>query len=45
MFRTADNTYILPNHRATTYLMGIYLGFVIRKYGKDVKLSNVSTII
>lgn len=32
--------YILPVHRATVYVMGVLLGYCLRRH-KDVKLSNV----
>ncbi|KAL1513441.1 hypothetical protein ABEB36_002852 [Hypothenemus hampei] len=31
LFSTADNMYILPAHRATVYIMGIFLGYLLRK--------------
>ncbi|XP_014245510.1 O-acyltransferase like protein [Cimex lectularius] len=40
MFDTADYSYILPTHRATVYVMGIALGYVLRQWGRDVKLKN-----
>ena len=32
LFETADNMYTLPVHRATVYIMGILLGYYLRKY-------------
>ncbi|XP_060519002.1 O-acyltransferase like protein-like [Cylas formicarius] len=33
LFDTADNMYILPAHRVTVYIMGIFLGYLLRNYG------------
>jgi len=40
LFETADNMYILPPHRFTVYVMGIALGYVLRKC-KDLQLSKI----
>ncbi|XP_050308684.1 O-acyltransferase like protein-like [Anthonomus grandis grandis] len=40
LFDTADNMYILPPHRATVYIMGIFMGYILRKHG-NVTLSKV----
>ncbi|XP_018563221.1 nose resistant to fluoxetine protein 6-like [Anoplophora glabripennis] len=32
LFETADNMYILPVHRATVYIMGIFLGYILRSF-------------
>lgn len=33
LFRTADNMYILPSHRVTVYIMGIFMGYLLRNRG------------
>ncbi|KAL1132309.1 hypothetical protein AAG570_010265 [Ranatra chinensis] len=40
MFNTADYSYILPTHRASVYVMGIALGYLLRQLGRDVKLKS-----
>ncbi|CAG9824968.1 unnamed protein product [Phaedon cochleariae] len=32
LFQTADHMYILPAHRATVYIMGIFLGYILRNF-------------
>ncbi|XP_056642944.1 O-acyltransferase like protein [Diorhabda sublineata] len=32
LFDTADHMYILPAHRATVYIMGIFLGYILRNF-------------
>ncbi|XP_030382326.1 nose resistant to fluoxetine protein 6 [Scaptodrosophila lebanonensis] len=39
LFRTADYMYSFPPHRSTVYIMGILLGYALRKY-QGVKLSR-----
>uniref|UniRef100_A0A1B0ADW6 Uncharacterized protein n=1 Tax=Glossina pallidipes TaxID=7398 RepID=A0A1B0ADW6_GLOPL len=39
LFRTADYMYSFPPMRSTVYIMGIFLGYILRMYPK-VKLSN-----
>lgn len=41
LFQTADFSYALPAHRATVYIMGISLGFVLHYCGRDFKLKKV----
>jgi hypothetical protein len=41
LFQTADFSYALPAHRATVYVMGIALGFVLHYSGRDFKLKKV----
>lgn len=41
LFRTADLMYAIPFYRATIYLLGILLGYVMQTY-KDYRLSEVS---
>lgn len=36
MFRTADYSYILPTHRATVYLMGIFLAYIMKTKQKVI---------
>jgi hypothetical protein len=40
-YETTDLTYIIPAHRATVYIMGIALGFVLHYCGRDFKLKKV----
>ncbi|KAK9890490.1 hypothetical protein WA026_010571 [Henosepilachna vigintioctopunctata] len=40
LFDTADNMYILPIHRATVYIMGILLGYYLRKL-QHFRLSKI----
>lgn len=45
LFKTADLSYILPTHRATIYLIGIYLAYVLRYTNKKPFFSNVSMLL
>ncbi|KAH8331979.1 hypothetical protein KR067_006582 [Drosophila pandora] len=40
LFRTADYMYSFPPHRSTVYIMGILLGYVLRKF-QNAKLSSL----
>ncbi|KAH8289379.1 hypothetical protein KR054_004399 [Drosophila jambulina] len=40
LFRTADYMYSFPPHRSTVYIMGILLGYVLRKY-QNARLSRL----
>ncbi|KAL9881662.1 drop dead isoform 1-T10 [Glossina fuscipes fuscipes] len=40
LFRTADYMYSFPPMRSTVYIMGIFLGYILRMYPK-VTLSNI----
>ncbi|XP_039499318.1 O-acyltransferase like protein isoform X2 [Drosophila santomea] len=40
LFRTADYMYSFPPHRSTVYIMGILLGYVLRKY-QNARLSSL----
>ncbi|EDW06368.2 nose resistant to fluoxetine protein 6 [Drosophila mojavensis] len=40
LFRTADYMYSFPPHRSTVYIMGILLGYALRKY-QGVQLSRL----
>ncbi|EDV91949.1 nose resistant to fluoxetine protein 6 [Drosophila grimshawi] len=40
LFRTADYMYSFPPHRSTVYIMGILLGYVLRKY-QGIKLTRL----
>ncbi|KAG5878798.1 hypothetical protein JTB14_026062 [Gonioctena quinquepunctata] len=40
LFDTADNMYILPAHRATVYIMGIFLGYILRNF-RNMHLTKV----
>ena len=37
----ADFSYTLPAYRATVYIMGIVLGFVLRYCGRNFRLKKV----
>ncbi|XP_023032742.1 nose resistant to fluoxetine protein 6 [Drosophila willistoni] len=39
LFRTADYMYSFPPHRSTVYIMGILLGYALRKF-QGIKLSS-----
>ena len=39
--KTCELLYFLPLHRATVYIMGIALGFVLRYCGRDFRLKKV----
>jgi hypothetical protein len=41
VLQTSDLSYFLPSHRATVYIMGIALGFVLRYCGRDFRLKKV----
>jgi hypothetical protein len=41
MLQSFELSYGLPSHRATVYIMGIALGFVLRYCGRDFKLKKV----
>ncbi|XP_071452991.1 nose resistant to fluoxetine protein 6-like [Hetaerina americana] len=41
LFATANNSYILPTHRLTSYLFGIGIGFYLRRMEKNLTLSKV----
>jgi dolichyl-phosphate-mannose--protein O-mannosyl transferase len=40
-FQTAELSYALPAHRATVFIMGIALGFLLRYCGRDFRLKKV----
>ncbi|BES97491.1 NRF [Nesidiocoris tenuis] len=40
MFNTADYSYILPTHRATVYVIGIAMGYILRQWGKNIRLKT-----
>lgn len=41
LFDTANLSYILPSHRLTVYIIGIYLGYLLRRYPKGLKINKV----
>lgn len=41
MFDTADLSYILPTHRITVYLMGVYTAYVLKTTPKSTQFSKV----
>lgn len=42
LFDTADYSYTLPSHRLTIYILGIFVGYLLRNLPKDFKMSTVS---
>lgn len=36
LFDTADKMYILPPHRVTVYIMGLFTGYILRKHNNVV---------
>ncbi|XP_057327425.1 nose resistant to fluoxetine protein 6 isoform X1 [Microplitis mediator] len=40
LFDTANLSYILPSHRLTVYIIGIYLGYLLRRYPKGLKINK-----
>lgn len=40
LFKTADYMYSIPVHRATIYILGILMGYVLRKF-QHIRLNNV----
>jgi hypothetical protein len=42
LYQTANLTYSQSLHRATPYLMGVALGVLLHKTGKNVHISKVS---
>lgn len=45
LFDTADFSYTLPSHRLTVYIIGIFMGYLLRYLPKDYKMNKVSSII
>lgn len=42
LFDTADFSYTLPSHRLTVYIIGIFMGYLLRYLPKDYKINKVS---
>ncbi|KAJ8869903.1 hypothetical protein PR048_028912, partial [Dryococelus australis] len=40
LFNTANLSYIIPLHRATVYVMGILLGYILQYVGTDFKMKK-----
>ncbi|KAG7202798.1 hypothetical protein KM043_009961 [Ampulex compressa] len=40
LFDTANLSYILPSHRLTVYILGIFVGYVLRYMPKGYKVNN-----
>ncbi|XP_063217541.1 O-acyltransferase like protein-like [Bacillus rossius redtenbacheri] len=40
LFNTANLSYIIPLHRATVYIMGILLGYVLQHVGTDFRMKK-----
>ncbi|VEN47799.1 unnamed protein product [Callosobruchus maculatus] len=45
MFKTADLSYILPTHRATIYLTGVALAYILRYTSNPSRLSQLHRLI
>lgn len=45
MFDTADLSYILPTHRITVYLMGVYTAYILKTTSRVVPFSKVQIAI
>ncbi|XP_043525105.1 nose resistant to fluoxetine protein 6-like [Frieseomelitta varia] len=41
LFDTADFSYTLPSHRLTVYIIGIFMGYLLRHLPKDYKINKV----
>lgn len=42
LYETADYSYTLPSHRLTTYIIGVFAGYLLRNLPKDFRLNTVS---
>ncbi|XP_043275133.1 nose resistant to fluoxetine protein 6 isoform X2 [Venturia canescens] len=42
LFDTANFSYILPSHRLTVYIMGIFLGYLLKNYPVNYRMSNTA---
>ncbi|RLU26672.1 hypothetical protein DMN91_000469 [Ooceraea biroi] len=42
LFDTADYSYTLPSHRLTIYIIGIFVGYLLRNLPKDFKMSTTT---
>ncbi|XP_034950941.1 nose resistant to fluoxetine protein 6 isoform X2 [Chelonus insularis] len=40
LFETADLSYILPSHRLTVYVIGIFMGYLLRRYPKGLQINK-----
>lgn len=40
MFNTANYSYIIPFHRLTSYIIGIFFGFALRHYDKHYRIKS-----
>ncbi|XP_011502852.1 PREDICTED: nose resistant to fluoxetine protein 6-like [Ceratosolen solmsi marchali] len=45
LFDTANLSYILPSHRLTVYIIGVFVGYLLRKWPKSYKLNNTIIFI
>ncbi|XP_066603638.1 nose resistant to fluoxetine protein 6 [Prorops nasuta] len=43
LFDTANLSYILPSHRVTVYIIGIFVGYFLRKNPKGFQLNKTAT--
>ncbi|XP_053985527.1 nose resistant to fluoxetine protein 6-like [Hylaeus anthracinus] len=42
LFDTADFSYTLPSHRLTVYIIGIFMGYLLRYMPKDYKMNRTA---
>ncbi|EFN89881.1 O-acyltransferase like protein [Harpegnathos saltator] len=42
LFDTANYSYTLPSHRLTVYIIGIFMGYLLRNLPKDFKMSSTT---
>ncbi|XP_043498479.1 nose resistant to fluoxetine protein 6-like [Polistes fuscatus] len=45
LFDTANMSYILPSHRLTVYIMGIFIGYLLRLLPKQFKMNKYTSYI
>ncbi|XP_076623887.1 nose resistant to fluoxetine protein 6 isoform X2 [Colletes latitarsis] len=45
LFDTADLSYTLPSHRLTVYIIGIFVGYLLRYMPKDYKMNRATLYI
>ncbi|KAF4517143.1 hypothetical protein B566_EDAN006442 [Ephemera danica] len=45
MFDTANYSYILPTHRITAYIIGIFLGYYLKRNPDGLKLTKAQTVL
>ncbi|XP_043792229.1 nose resistant to fluoxetine protein 6-like [Apis laboriosa] len=45
LYDTANYSYILPSHRLTVYIIGIFIGYLLRYLPKDFKMNKITLYI